>query len=176
MLCYKLVRVSYLLSWEFLMPVSLGSPSKKAMSRAATSLELTRLLSAPQTFITTSGEGVFWLPSSGNIVTKLDTTLGANSGQIAKKGSLLKQIIKLQCFHNRIFWLVLTQTIFVPAMSGQVPEEASDGTLFKIIGCLQFIQNCRQHTLMFQGNTTQDRWPLYALKKKKEYLMQNTKF
>lgn len=104
---YMSLRASYLLSWELLMPESLASPSKKAMSRAATSLQLTRLLSAPQMFITTSGEGSLGLPSAGSSDTKFGTTLGAKIGQILKRALLWMKNTKLHQFNNRLFLFLM---------------------------------------------------------------------
>lgn len=51
--------IPYLLSWEFLMATSFCSPSKKAMSRAAMELDVTKLFNVPQMLTTTSLDGSF---------------------------------------------------------------------------------------------------------------------
>lgn len=83
----RTAKERYLLSWDVLMATSLGSPPKKVMSRAASELPATRLLSVPQMFTTTSLDGSFWCPSLGNLVTRMFTTLVAArvKGQIVRR-------------------------------------------------------------------------------------------
>lgn len=47
------------------------------------------------------------------------------------------------------YWgLSLTHVVFVSAVSGQVPQEASEGTHLLVLLCLQEVQHHRQHPLL----------------------------
>lgn len=112
--------VAHLLSWDVLMPTSLGMPLKYEMSRAARELEETRLLRAPHMLTTTSQDGVFWCPSLGSFDTNTFTTLvAAKTEEMGMDPSSLVRHLQVGAESPP------THVVFVGRVSGEVSQEAS---------------------------------------------------